>query len=285
MALACDHRAPFANLAAEFGKSPAEVTRFKLLAADAARKVARDRGCRLAMLMDATFGAPVLEALGADDAWIGRPVEITGSRPLEFEAGPDLAAELRHWHPAHIAKCLVWHHPDDSADLKTAQIAQLRLLQAAAEAAEIEWILEAVPPLDVTRDDETLVRGVEGLYGAGLRPDYWKLPALATETGWKRLEHAIKDGDPACRGVLTLGLDLPLDDLLPCLSQAAAQPLSVGFAIGRSIFGGPARDWFAGRIDDADAVRSMAMAFGKAVDAYLAGYARPFDLSGPAKGI
>jgi 5-dehydro-2-deoxygluconokinase len=285
MALACDHRAPFVNLVAEFGKSPADITRFKLLTADAARKVARDRGCRLAMFMDGAFGAPVLEALGADDAWIGRPVEVTGSRPLEFEAGPDLAAELRHWHPAHIAKCLVWRHPDDSADVETAQVAQLLLLQAAAQAAEIEWILEAIPPLDLMRDDETLVRGVEGLYAAGLRPDYWKLPAFGAETGWKRLDRVIKDADPACRGVLTLGLNLPLDDLLTGLSQAATQPLSAGFAIGRSIFGGPARDWFAGRIDDADAVSSMAIAFAKAVDAYLAGRARLLDLGGPAKGM
>ena len=74
------------------------------------------------------------------------------------------------------------------------------------------------------------------------------------ETGWKRLDRAIKDADPACRGVLTLGLNLPLGDLLTGLTQAAAQPLSAGFAIGRSIFGVPARDWFAGRDHDSDAV-------------------------------
>jgi 5-dehydro-2-deoxygluconokinase len=170
-----------------------------------------------------------------------------------------------------VAKCLVWHHPDDPATLMEEQIGQLRLLQAAAEAAGIEWMLEAVPPLDRGHDDAGLVRSVAGLYSSGLRPDYWKLPALETDAGWQSLGEVIVAADPGCRGVVILGLDRPLADLAPGLARGARHGICAGFAIGRSIFGTAAQEWFASRIDDEAAVRHMADLYDRAVRAFLDG--------------
>ncbi len=271
MALACDHRVPFAELARATGRGDGDIRRFKSLVAKAALDVALARGLPPAMLMDSTFGAGELADLARHDAWVGRPVEVTRSRPLRFEAGEDLAAELRRWHPMQVAKCLVWHHPDDPADMMSAQVGQLRRLQAAAEAAGIEWMLEAVPPLERGHDDAVLVRSVSGLYAEGLRPDYWKLPALETDAGWRSLHEVIVAADPDCRGVVILGLDRPLAELEPGLARGARHGICAGFAIGRSIFGDAAQKWFAGRIDDVAAVRQMADLYDWAVRAFLDG--------------
>jgi 5-dehydro-2-deoxygluconokinase len=271
MALACDHRVPFADLARATGRGDGDIRRFKTLVVRAALDVAAAHRLPPAMLMDATFGAAELADLARRAAWVGRPVEVTRSRPLRFEAGEDLAAELRRWHPMQVAKCLVWHHPDDPAALIEEQIGQLRLLQAAAEAAGIEWMLEAVPPLGHGHDDGVLVRLVAGLYSCGLRPDYWKLPALETDMGWQSLREVIVAADPDCRGVVILGLDRPLADLEPGLVRGARHGICAGFAIGRSIFGAAAQEWFAGRTDDAGAVRQMAALYDRAVRAFLGG--------------
>jgi 5-dehydro-2-deoxygluconokinase len=72
---------------------------------------------------------------------------------------------------------------------------------------------------------------------------------------------AIEGNDPHTRGIVVLGLDAPADELAHSFRPAAAQPLVKGFAVGRTIFGAPARDWFAGRLDDAGAVAQMAKAY------------------------
>ena len=73
--------------------------------------------------------------------------------------------------------------------------------------------------------------------------------------------------DSICHGVLLLGLDASEEQVAQSFEVAACHAVCRGFAIGRTIFGQPARDWFAGSIDDADAVARVA-----------AGYARMIEL-------
>ena len=56
---------------------------------------------------------------------------------------------------------------------------------------------------------------------------------------------------------MVLGLDAPEAELEASFARAARFPLVKGFAVGRTIFGQAARDWFAGRIDDDAAVALM----------------------------
>lgn len=280
MALACDHRLPFVDLAAANGRDAAAVRQFKALVVDAALQVADEHGHPPAVLMDDNFGAAELVRLARAGAWVGRPVEVTKSRPLTFEAGEDIAAHLRRWHPLQVAKCLVWMHPDDPPALTATQTARLLALQAAAQGAGIEWMLEAVPPVAQGHDDVTLTQLVSELYGAGLRPDYWKLPVIETAQGWATLGALIREQDPDCRGVVVLGLDRPLKELAPGLALAAQATACTGFAIGRSIFGTAAQDWFADRLSDAEATERMAALYAEAVATFRSGgFSAPFAQS------
>ena len=67
-----------------------------------------------------------------------------------------------------------------------------------------------------------------------------------------------------------LGLDAPAEQLAEAFAAAASTPWVKGFAIGRTIFTDPARDWLAGRIDDAQAVGVMAQRFEALVQAWHA---------------
>ena len=52
------------------------------------------------------------------DFWSVRPVEASGSRPLDFEFGGSLGAKAAEWPIGHAVKCLGFRHPDDSAELE-----------------------------------------------------------------------------------------------------------------------------------------------------------------------
>ncbi|MBC8120174.1 MAG: DUF2090 domain-containing protein, partial [Burkholderiaceae bacterium] len=140
----------------------------------------------------------------------------------------------------------------------------LRDLSSACEDTGRELLLEVIPPTlaDDPRDaDDVLVNAVKALIAARILPDWWKLPAPLRAQTWKRLEAAIHEADPYCRGVLVLGLDAPIDELAEQLTAAAVHPLCRGFAVGRTIFGEAARAWFVNKIDDAGAIEAIAQRY------------------------
>lgn len=275
MALACDHREPMVALMTAHGRSQQDAEHFKGLVVQAAENVMTKLGCTQgAMLLDPQFASNGLAHLTANDWWLGRPIEVTGSRPLRTEAGENLGADMSRWNPKHVAKCLVWYHPDDEDALKAQQIETLRQLEAACHESNVEWMLEVVPPLSLGFDDKTLLRCVDQMYEAGLKPDYLKLPSLETQAGWDAMQALIRQKDPYCRGVVVLGLNQPLDALSASLQLAASQPLCVGFAIGRTVFGEASVGWFSGSLSDEDAVADMSGKFRVLVDQFLAAQAR-----------
>ena len=272
--LAFDHRTQFEELvrdAAHSGSVHAglgtaangaavRIGRFKRLLAEGA-----ERGAALAsasggvgIILDDRYGEDVLPMLTGAGWWVARPVEVPGSRPLAFEAGAELALALRAWPAEHVAKCLVSHHPDDPAALREAQMAQLRMLQAACIGTGHELLVEVIPPREAPEAADTLARALEQIYAAGVRPDWWKLPPPESAEAWQRIADAIARHDPHCRGVLLLGLEASEDALASSFATAAPHPVCKGFAVGRSIFAEPATAWFAGRIDDAAVVTAVA---------------------------
>ncbi len=273
LALACDHRKPFDALVAANERTASDARHFKQLVFESMRRATGGlASARPGMLMDPKYGAQVLDGLAAQDYWIGRPIEVTGSRPIEFEAGSDIAADIASWRPGQVAKVLVWYSADDAEDLRALQIERLHHLQSACRVAGIEWMLELVPPLDSPRSDALLCRGVTQCYEAGLFPDWWKLPALDSTDGWGELEIVLDTFDPQCRGVVVLGLNEPAESLGAALSASAQAACCKGFAVGRTIFGDAAADWFARNIDDEAAVSQMAALYGGLIDKFIQGY-------------
>ena len=112
MALAIDHRAQLEKIADDAGAPRERISAFKLLAVEAAAKVAARRP-GYGMLLDGKYGREALFRALDHKFWIARPVEEPGSRPLDFEFGGSLGAKLQEWPTAHTVKCLCFYHPDD----------------------------------------------------------------------------------------------------------------------------------------------------------------------------
>jgi 5-dehydro-2-deoxygluconokinase len=258
MALAFDHRAQFEELAEATGAPRERITAFKRLIGEAVlATVEAERLEGAGILCDDRYGLDVLERVVGQGLWVGRPVELPGSRPLAFERGPGIGLTLRTFPAEHCVKCLVAYHPDDPEPLRAAQDRKLIQLYGACEACRLELLLEVIPPRDMPVDATTVARALERIYALGVHPDWWKL-APPDGAGWDAIEEVIARRDPHCRGVLLLGLEAPREALRASFAAAADRPWCKGFAIGRSIFAAPARAWFAGAMGDREAVEAVA---------------------------
>ncbi len=81
---------------------------------------------------------------------------------------------------------------------------------------------------------------------------------MRSPAAWTATCSAISEHDPYVRGIVVLGLDAPESELAESFSIAASYPLVKGFAVGRTIFGTVARQWFNSSLSDDEAVAEMA---------------------------
>ena len=265
---AFDHRVQLAELAGAAPDAAARIARFKHLLAEGARRGAetiRQGGNAPAFgaILDDRYGEDTLPMLTGTGWWIARPVELPGSRPLAFEAGPELALALRAWPTEHVAKCLVSYHPDDPAELRELQIRQLQALQLACVGTDRELLVEVIPPRELGLAPDTLARALEQIYAAGVWPDWWKLPPPDNALEWALIDACITRNDPHCRGVLVLGLEASEEALAASFATAAPHARCKGFAVGRSIFGEAASAWFAGTMGDDAVVADVAARYAR----------------------
>lgn len=256
--LAFDHRKQLLEMARETGADLEQIETLKLLLVRAAEQGAELGGVadKVGVLVDDTFGQDALNAVTGRGWWIGRPVELPASLPLELEGGRSIGSRLKHWPIEHVVKCLVFYHPDQPIGIRLQQERQIQELYWACLASGHELLVEIIPPRDMPQDDLTLPRALQRFYNLGVYPDWWKLPA-PSRTTWQHLTDLIRQCDKHCRGVVLLGLDAPLDELKREFNLSAGFDICRGFTVGRTLFGEPSRRWLGGDIDDQSLIRQV----------------------------
>ena len=252
---AFDHRSQLIDMAREVGAPLDRIQPLKALLLAATQSVVEADGLhgRAGILADDTFAQDTLNTATGSGLWIGRPVEVPGSRPLALERGDSIGSQLISWPAEHIVKCLVFYHPDDDNSLRHLQERQVMNLWRACQTSGHELLLEIIPPkVDGKRcadHDEAVVRTVKRFYNLNVLPDWWKLPGLSREA-FQQVEGLIEERDSHCQGIVILGLDAPISELAEGFKACSEAKRVRGFAVGRSIFGAPARAWLAGELDD-----------------------------------
>ena len=269
MALACDHRVQIEALADAAGAAPERIAGFKRLVVAAAVRVAAGRA-GFGVFLDGGHGREALFDASHAGLWVARPIEQTGSRPLEFEHGGSLGARLLEFPAEQVVKCLCLMHPDDGSALRERQEQQLLRAQDACRRLRRDLLIEIIAGRHGPLEADTVPRVLTRLYDIGVRPDWWKLEPQRDAAAWAAIGAVIEACDPHCRGIVLLGLEAPEAALIEAFRASTATPWVRGFAIGRTIWVDPARDWFAGRINDAAAIEAMAQTFSRLVAAWQA---------------
>ena len=254
--LAIDHRWQLEEVADELGVERGRLRDLKALLGRAFRRVAED-DATAGVLLDDVYGDRALEELTGSGVWISRAVEVARSRPVEFVGGPNVAATLRRWPEEHVVKCNLYMHPQDEVGIKELQEQRVVQLFDACVKNERRLLLEIQAPRGASYDEGSVAALLARFYEIGVRPEWWKLPPNPDAAVWARIGDVVRKHDPYCAGLLVLGQALEEEMLVESFAAAASEPLCNGFAIGRSIYGDPARRWLAGEIGDEELASSV----------------------------
>lgn len=253
--MAFDHRWQFHEIAVHAKGHDRDVLLLKKLIFKGAQKTAKR--CSLhhegesqpGILCDDIYGEETLNEATGTGWWIGRPVELPRSRPLEFEYGNNVGQKLTTWPAEHVVKCLVFYHPDDPVELRILQERRVKDLYDACCFSGHELLLEVIPPSNSKVDETTLPRSMSRFYNLSVYPDWWKLPSQPAGY-WPHIDKVIDRYDPHCRGIVILGLEQPVPQLAQGFKDSCCSKWVKGFAIGRTIFGEPAKRWLSGNLTD-----------------------------------
>jgi 5-dehydro-2-deoxygluconokinase len=252
--MAYDHRSQFRDMAREAGAGESKIPFLKKLLVLATEKVELE--CQLqghtGVLIDGgSMGLDALASATGRGWWVGRPVELPGSRPLRFDETHSIGSALIHWPTEHVAKCLVHYHPDDAEALRLEQEARVRELWEATRASGNELLLEIILPKDSVQageEDAAVLRAIARFYDLGIQPEWWKLAPMQ-ESGWAVLQKLLDARDPYCRGAVILGLNKPLQYLADSFANASNLVVK-GFMVGRSLWADASLRWLKSELND-----------------------------------
>jgi len=267
---AFDHRKQLLDLSEKYGVDSKQINKLKNLFVKSTQKAIDKLNIpekNIGVLIDDTYGEDALNSIAEKPWWIGRPVELPGSRPLKFEGEQSIGSKIQSWPLTHTVKCLFFYHLDEAHELKIKQEQKIKELYHACLQSGHQLLLEVIPPSEFEDDEDTIPNIIKRFYDIEIKPDWWKLPSLK-DNSWKQVSSIINTHDPYCQGVLLLGLSAPIDNVIESFGVAAKYNICRGFTVGRTIFYEPTELWMQKKINDDELVDSVSKNYIELIEAW-----------------
>jgi 5-dehydro-2-deoxygluconokinase len=147
----------------------------------------------------------------------------------------------------------MFYHINDPIELRLKQESKIIELNSACIQSGHQLLLEIILPGDLEEDASTIPQILNRLYGLGIKPDWWKLPALKDKS-WEQVSDVILQNDAHCEGVLLLGQSASMDAVKSSFEDASKHKICKGFTVGRTIFYEPAKQWMEKKISDQELI-------------------------------
>ena len=288
--LAFDHRGSFVKrFGIEGQPSPEEAARIsdgKHLIFEGL-VVALERGADAQVtggLVDEQFGGPtrVPEEIKERGIKLAMPVEKSGQDEFDFEYGEEFGDHIERFDP-DFSKVLVRYNPDGEAEMNRRQAGRLRRLAEWLHERDRKFLFELLVPAepsqlesvggDTDRYDaelrpELMRRAIAELQDAGVEPDIWKIEGVDERADCERIVQRARAGGRDGVVCVVLGRGADDDKVDEWLRAGAPVDGYVGFAIGRSIWGGPLKAFLDGSASREDAAAQVADNYLRFVDVY-----------------
>ncbi|MEO5927406.1 MAG: DUF2090 domain-containing protein [Patescibacteria group bacterium] len=269
-----DHRSSFSkDLLGYEGeltkKQHTEVTALKRIVFDAFMKVVSKEKARgeFGILLDEEYGGAMLREAKKFGVRTCLTTEKSGQQEYLFEYGDAFKAHLDTFAPT-FAKALVRYNPANAA-LNKRQLTRLKQLATFCHANGYELLFELLVP--ATEEDLKQSKGKAG-YDKKLRfeltvqaiqeiqrvvdVDIWKLEGF-TKVQWGKIAETVK---PTSR-VIVLGRGADRKQVEQWLKDGAAYNHITGFAVGRTIFEEPLKQFISKKKSREQAVDAIAKNF------------------------
>jgi myo-inositol catabolism protein IolC len=234
------------------------------------------------LLVDEQFGAAIARQAKADGLILAMPVEKSGQDEFDFEYGEEYGKHIEEFDPT-FTKVLVRYNPAADGAMNERQTKRLRELSDWLHERGRKFLFELLVPAteeqlgsvggDADRFDkeirpELMRAAIAELQQSGVEPDVWKIEGLDRREDCEAIATQTRVGgrDKVACVVLGRGADEAAVD--HWLRQGAGVPGYIGFAIGRTIWWNPLKEFVDGTAPREDAAARISANYRRFIDVY-----------------
>jgi myo-inositol catabolism protein IolC len=234
------------------------------------------------VLVDEQFGGTVPQEARAQGLKLAMPAERSGQNMFDFQYGDEFGDHIEEWDP-DFTKVLVRYNPDGSAQENKEQLQKLKRLSdwlhskdrkflfellVPAEEAQLQAVAGSTERYDTELRPDLMRRAIAAIQNEGIEVDIWKIEGVDERSDCEMLAAQARTGGRD--GVVCVVLGRGADDAKVdhWLEQAAPVEGFVGFAIGRSIWWNPLKEYVDGKIERSAGAREIAENYLRFVKVY-----------------
>ncbi len=234
------------------------------------------------VLVDEQFGGSVPEEARAQGLKLAMPAERSGQNMFDFQYGDEFGEHIERFDP-DFTKVLVRYNPEGNAEENVEQLGKLKRLSDWLHSKQRKFLFELLVPAEEAQllavggssdryDAELrpeLMRGaIAAIQDAGIEVDIWKIEGVDERSDCEMLVKQARSGGRD--GVVCVVLGRGADDAKVdhWLEQAAPVDGFIGFAIGRSIWWNPLKQYVNGKIERSEGARQIAENYSRFVKVY-----------------
>jgi myo-inositol catabolism protein IolC len=234
------------------------------------------------VLVDEQFGGSVPEEARAQGLKLAMPAERSGQNMFDFQYGDEFGEHIERFDP-DFTKVLVRYNPEGDAQENREQLAKLGRLSDWLHSKQRKFLFELLVPAEESQlqavegsteryDTELrpklMRRAIAEIQDAGIEVDIWKIEGVDERSDCEMLAAQARTGGRD--GVVCVVLGRGADDAKVdrWLAQAAPVDGFVGFAIGRSIWWNPLKEYVDGKIERSTGAHQIAENYLRFVKVY-----------------
>ena len=234
------------------------------------------------VLVDEQFGGSVPAEARSQGLKLAMPAERSGQNMFDFQYGEQFGEHIESFDP-DFTKVLVRYNPEGNEEENREQLGKLKRLSdwlhshdrkflfellVPAETSQLQSVEGSTERYDAELRPELMRRAIAEIQDAGIEVDIWKIEGVDERSDCEMLSaQARRDGRD---GVVCVVLGRGADDAKVdhWLQQAAPVEGFVGFAIGRSIWWTPLKEYVEGKIERSVGARQIAENYLRFVGVY-----------------
>ena len=234
------------------------------------------------VLVDEQFGGRVPEEAKAQGLKLAMPAERSGQNMFDFQYGDDFGEHIESFDP-DFTKVLVRYNPEGDASENKEQIGKLKRLSDWLHSKQRKFLFELLVPAETAQlqsvdgsteryDSELrpdlMRRTIAEIQDAGIEVDIWKIEGVDERSDCEMLAAQARTGGRDGVVCVVLGRGANDAKVDHWLEQAAPVDGFVGFAIGRSIWWNPLKEYVDGKIERSAGAQQIAANYLRFVEVY-----------------
>ena len=234
------------------------------------------------VLVDEQFGGSVPEEAKAQGLKLAMPAERSGQNMFDFQYGDDFGEHIESFDP-DFTKVLVRYNPDGDLAENKEQLGKLKRLSdwlhskqrkflfellVPAETAQLQSVEGSTERYDAELRPDLMRRTIAEIQDAGIEVDIWKIEGVDERADCEMLAAQARTGGRDGVVCVVLGRGANDAKVDHWLEQAAPVDGFVGFAIGRSIWWNPLKEYVDGKIERSTGAQQIAANYLRFVKVY-----------------